>query len=137
MAEKAVGQSASAGFMIGVRRTLPITQEQAWELLMAPEGLALWLGLVPRLDLVVGERFTTAEGTTGELRVVKPPAQVRLRWQPPGWERASTVQIRCIPVGPERTMISFHQEWLANAAVRAEMKERWEAVLAALIARVR
>lgn len=134
MAEKQVGETASAGWQIGVRRTLPVTQEQAWELLMAPMGLALWLGRVEKLDLQVGERFTTAEGTTGELRVVKPLNQVRLTWQRPGWERASTLQIRCIPVGPEKTTISFHQEWLADGTVRAEMKARWEGALATLVA---
>lgn len=136
MAEKQVGESADAGFMVGVRRTLPIAQEQAWELLMAPEGLVLWLGAVSGLDLVVGERFTTAEGRTGELRVVKPPAQIRLRWQLPGWGRPSTLQIRCIPVDPGKTTISFHQELLAGATVRAQMKERWEGVLAALSERI-
>lgn len=136
MAEKQVGETASAGWQIGVRRTLPCAQEQAWALLMAPEGLGLWLGTVPGLGLVVGERFTTAEGTTGELRVVKPLEQVRLTWQRPGWARASTLQIRWIPVSPAKTTVSFHQEWLADGAVRAQMKERWEGVLAALSARI-
>lgn len=135
MTEKQVGETASAGWQIGVRRTLPVTQEQAWELLMTPEGLALWLGSVPALQLAVGEQFVTADGTSGELRVVKPLHQVRLTWQRPGWERASTLQIRCIPVGPAKTTIAFHQEWLADATVRAEMKARWEGVLAALQAR--
>ncbi|MFC5653398.1 hypothetical protein ACFPYJ_30635 [Paenibacillus solisilvae] len=35
--------------IIGVRRTLPITQEQAWAYIISSEGLSSWLGDLPLL----------------------------------------------------------------------------------------
>lgn len=37
---KPAGLTASVGFQIGVRRTLPVSPERAWELLTAPKGSA-------------------------------------------------------------------------------------------------
>lgn len=132
-----VGETATAGFQVGVRRTLAIEPERAWALLTAPEGLSLWLGDVDDLRLMVGESAVTRDGTAFEFRVVRPGEQLRLRWQRCGWARPSTLQIRVIATGAVKTTISFHQEWLADAAVRAEMKAHWEAVLAEIESRAR
>ncbi|HEX8033820.1 MAG TPA: SRPBCC domain-containing protein [Ktedonobacterales bacterium] len=51
-----------------------------------------------------------------------------MSWQPQGWAKASTVQVRTIPVG-EKTVISFHHEGLAGAAEREEMRRHWLSVL--------
>ncbi|MFK7693000.1 SRPBCC domain-containing protein [Paenibacillus sp. HJGM_3] len=130
-----IGQTASAGFQIGVRRTFPLTQQEAWDLLLTPEGLALWLGELRSLELEKGHKYCTSEGTCGELRVVKPLHQLRLTWQPENWSSPSTLQIRVIP-NPKRadaTTISFHQEKLENSVMRERMKERWEDVSAQLL----
>ncbi|UJF35442.1 SRPBCC family protein [Paenibacillus hexagrammi] len=130
MAEtKPVGLTASAGYQIGVRRTIAMPQHQVWELLISPQGLKLWLGDVKRIGLHPGDRFETNEGTTGEMRVAKEPEQLRLTWQPSGWEKASTLQIRVLAGKAERTTVSFHQEKLDSAVTREAMKLRWEEVL--------
>lgn len=130
---KIVGQSASVGFQIGVRRTLLIGQEEAWELLTSPQGRKLWLGELSTVDCVKGHKFVTQEGTTGEIRVVKPLEQLRLTWQPAGWSKASTLQIRLLPAAnPGKTTISFHQEKLDSAERREELKTRWEGVISGL-----
>lgn len=131
-----VGQTASVGFQIGVRRTLPISQQQAWEYLTSPEGLRLWLGDLPGLQPEARQSYTTAEGTTGQFRVVKPMEQLRLTWQPKGWLQPSAVQIRLLPASGHRTTIAFHQDRLANSDIRTEMRARWEEVLSALEARL-
>ncbi|CAM3280202.1 hypothetical protein [Brevibacillus sp. AY1] len=48
---KQIGKTASVGFQVGVRRTFPIPQEQAWEMLTSSEGLTLWLGNSPSVQL--------------------------------------------------------------------------------------
>jgi hypothetical protein len=53
--DKPVGLTKSAGFQIGVRRTLPMTQEKAWELLFSQEGLQIWLGDLSSFPLQKGE----------------------------------------------------------------------------------
>ncbi|GGA14147.1 hypothetical protein GCM10008018_68850 [Paenibacillus marchantiophytorum] len=131
--DKVVGQTAEAGFQIGVRRTLPLYQEEAWELLISPSGRKFWLGEVADLSFTKGQAYQTVDGCSGEIRVVKPLEQLRLTWQPAAWEHASTLQIRLLPTAnPGRTTISFHQEKLDNEERREEMKARWEAVIADL-----
>lgn len=130
---KPVGLTASTGFQIGVRRTFPATQQQVWSFLISREGLKLWLGDIPSLDLHAGFRYETKEGTIGELRVVKPYEQLRLTWKRIDWERPSTLQIRILPGKANRTTVSFHQEHLRDASAREQMKQRWEQVSAEIM----
>jgi len=127
--QKPVGLTAAAGFQVGVRRTLPVTQEEAWRLLTSPHGLSLWLGEVESLELVRGTAFATREGNHGELRVVKPLHQLRMSWQRAGWIAPSTLQIRLLPTKQGGTTISFHQEKLKDLYAREQMKAHWEQVL--------
>ncbi|WP_223285639.1 SRPBCC family protein [Paenibacillus sp. PL91] len=132
------GQTASAGFQIGVRRTFPISQEQAWALLVSPEGLRMWLGELTALKLEAGHPYTTGEGNHGELRVVKPLHQLRMTWQRKDWEHSSTVQIRVIPnpTSADKTVISFHQEKLKDAIERETMKQYWEEAAAKILEKI-
>lgn len=129
---KQIGKTASAGFQVGVRRTFPIPQEQAWEMLTSPEGLTLWLGNSPSVQLEVGHSYQSDDGISGQFRVVKLYQQLRLTWQKKGWERPSTLQIRFLSSKPDKTTISFHQENLADSPIREQMKLHWEGVLLTL-----
>ncbi|EJL26163.1 SRPBCC domain-containing protein [Brevibacillus sp. BC25] len=126
---KIVGQTAATGFQVGVRRTMPITPEQAWAFLTSSEGVKLWLGHVSSLTFSEGETFTSSEGISGQFRVVKPFQQFRLKWSMKDWEKPSTLQIRLISDKPDRTTISFHQENLDHSNTREQMKLHWEEVL--------
>ncbi|MHC0038785.1 SRPBCC domain-containing protein [Pseudoneobacillus sp. C159] len=130
-----IGQTKTVGFQVGVRRTFPISQENAWELITSEIGLSLWLGEITGIILQPGQTYMTKTGT-GEIRIVKPIEQLRPTWQKENWQRASTVQVRIIAKDSEKTTISFHQENLSNDIVRAEMKEYWEKVLDELRERI-
>lgn len=123
-----VGQTKAVGFEIGARKTFAISLDQAWALLTSPAVVDRWLGAGAAVQWEKGTRYTTADGTTGEIRVAKPGSHLRLTWQPPGWVKPSTVQVRVISNG-EKTVISFHQEHLAGPAERMLMQQRWQAVL--------
>lgn len=47
--KKHVGQTKDAGFQIGARKTAAIPLEEAWDLLISPGGLRVWLG-APAID---------------------------------------------------------------------------------------
>ncbi|WJQ83032.1 SRPBCC family protein [Brevibacillus brevis] len=126
---KIVGQTAATGFQVGVRRTMPITPEQAWAFLTSSEGAKLWLGDVANLTFSEGETFTSRDGISGQFRVVKPFRQFRLKWSMKEWEKPSTLQIRLLSDKPDRTTISFHQENLDHMNTREQMKLHWEEVL--------
>ncbi|MDQ2807503.1 MAG: SRPBCC domain-containing protein [Chloroflexota bacterium] len=123
-----VGQTRDVGFEIGARRTLPLAPDAAWRLLLSPAGLACWLGAGAALPLTPGTRYALADGAIGEVRVYQPGSHLRLTWQPPGWVRPSTVQVRVLPSG-ERTTIAFHQEHLPDAAARAARSAYYSAAL--------
>lgn len=124
-----VGKTAAAGFQVGVRRTFPLSPQEAWDLLASSEGMKYWIGVVDGLELLPGQTFVSREGTAGELRVVKPQEQLRMKWQRAGWKHPSTLQIRIIPASPGKTTISFHQEKLEDMHARETMKKYWEAAL--------
>jgi len=129
MEGKPVGLTQAAGFQIGVRRTLSLEKARIWTYLISPAGLSIWLGKLNQLELTPKSPYRTEEGTVGEMRVVKPNEQIRLTWQPEGWEKPSTIQIRLIDATEGRTTVSIHQEHLDHQQTRARMKQRWEQVL--------
>jgi uncharacterized protein YndB with AHSA1/START domain len=129
--KRAVGQTAAAGFNVGAQRTLPIPADEAWELLLSPDGVHTWLGGAgPRWEK--GETYALKDGSGGEVRVFKPGSHLRMTWQPQGWPRASLIQVRVMPKGEDRSIISFHQEHLPGAAEREERRRFFDAALDAL-----
>ncbi len=125
---RSVGETASAGFEIGVQKSLPLTPAQAWNLLTEPEGRALWLGTVPDLRWEKRAAYATAEGTRGEVRSFTPGKLVRLTWQPLHFPAPSTLQVSLTPSGA-KTALRFHQEKLDSAETREEMRAHWRKVL--------
>lgn len=131
---RVVGQTAEAGFQVGVQQTLPLSRDDAWKLIASRQGIATWLGKVGRFSLAEGRRYTTSEGIEGEIRIVKPGDRVRLTWQRPGMKRPATLQIALISSSPEKTSLRFHLEHLPSARAREQMKGQWRGVLARLAA---
>ncbi len=126
--KRVLGGTAKAEFQIGVQKTLPLSLEEAWALIVEPAGRALWLGSVPNLRWEKGEVYATAEGTRGEIRSVHPSKLLRLTWQPPHFPTPSTLQVHLESRG-HKTALQFHQEKLASAEVREEMRAHWREAL--------
>jgi uncharacterized protein YndB with AHSA1/START domain len=127
----AVGRTADAGWQVGVRRTLPFSEERIWAVLLAPEGLQAWLG--GPAEIAEGTPYTLENGTSGRIGVYKPWSHIRLTWQPEGWAQPSTLQVRVIPA-KTGTTLSFHHEQLRGETERTAMKARWERVIERLAA---
>lgn len=126
--ERPTGLTQDVGFQIGVRRTLPIQFENAWQLLTSNEGLNIWLGSTAALDFSKGATYQLADGSRGEVRVFSPDSHLRITWQPEGWSSASTIQVRVMPKG-NRTVIAFHQEHLSGAAEREVRRAHFKSAL--------
>ena len=128
-----VGKTETQGWEIGVRRTLPVSAEKAWKLLTTQPGLGYWLGTGVDAHFEKGDSFTTAEGTSGEIRSYNEGNLIRMRWQPPEWDFESTLQIRVMPAKTGAT-ITFHHERMRNGEQRAAMHQRWSDALDRLAA---
>ena len=127
--EHVVGKTKDAGFQVGVRRTFPISLEQAWKYLTSREGIAIWLDAADNFHLIKGATYQAQGGVSGEVRVVNRHENIRVTWQPKQWSQPSTIQVRVIPSGRDKTVVSFHQEKLPDAAAREQMQLHWTSVL--------
>jgi uncharacterized protein YndB with AHSA1/START domain len=119
----------ATGFQIGVRRTFPINVEKAWDLITSAKGIKIWLGETSSFSLQIGQQYVTEDRISGEIRVINQFQNIRLTWKKENWVKSSTLQIRTIPNGKDKTTFSFHQENLLDISIREEMKNRWEDVL--------
>jgi uncharacterized protein YndB with AHSA1/START domain len=125
---RSVGQTKDAGFQIGVRKTFPVSANQAWDFLFSDQGIAVWLGDVDPNNFELNKTYKTKEGTEGKPSILKPYSHIRLTWRKKGWDNTSIVQLRVIS-SKEKATISFHQEKLTDSNQRAEMKAHWDKVI--------
>jgi uncharacterized protein YndB with AHSA1/START domain len=132
MKSRIEGMTSETGWQVGVRKTFPVSMDNAWNFLVSSEGTRLWLGT--GFDLIPGKVFTTEEGIEGSIAVVKHLSHIRMTWKKPDWNSYSTFQVRVFQ-GNEGTMISFHQDRLSNEFQRAEMRHHWNDVLEAIAER--
>jgi uncharacterized protein YndB with AHSA1/START domain len=123
-----VGKTKDVGYQIGVRRTMDIPLEQAWNLVTSSEGVRLWLGSDERIQLKQGVAYELKDGVSGETRVFEENSHLRVTWHPPDWPRASTIQVRVIPKD-KRSVIAFHQEHLPGPKEREARRAFFKCVL--------
>jgi uncharacterized protein YndB with AHSA1/START domain len=130
--KRVVGETADAGFQVGVQRSVAATVREAWDLITSrPE---LWLGDGVTVAFERGERYEVpsrrgAPGASGEIRVVKPGDRLRMTWQPAGWPTPVTLQLTLSESGSGNTAITAHLEKLPDAEARETMRKRWRAAL--------
>jgi uncharacterized protein YndB with AHSA1/START domain len=117
-----VGLAKDSGWQVGLRRTLPVVLEDAWDLLFSPAGLHAWLGELPGFRVGKDANFELPDGTRGKFTTYEKHSHVRLQWHPPGYPRHAIMQVRVIPTGVDKTVISFHQEHLPNEKARMDRK---------------
>lgn len=92
--------------------------------MFSDKGLKVWLGEL-KTNLETKENYRTKDGIEGLVRVFKPNSHIRMNWKKEKWKNMSTVQVRVIGKGKNKTTISFHQEKLTDFKQRNEMKKYW------------
>ena len=125
--EKQIGQTKNLGFQFGIRKTFPISLENAWDFLLSEKGVKIWIGELKN-ELEIKKNYETKNGISGLVRVLKPNSHIRLNWKRKNWNNMSIIQIRLIE-NKEKTTIAIHQEKLLNSKQRTEMKEYWNQVM--------
>jgi uncharacterized protein YndB with AHSA1/START domain len=129
---RAVGQTAAAGYRVGVQRSVAAAPKQVWELITSRPDL--WLGEGTCAVFDEGERYEVppgdgAPGASGEIRVVKPGDRLRITWQPQGWPAAATLQLTLLPSTSRKTAVHAHMEKLPDAGALDAMRKRWREAL--------
>lgn len=128
---RAVGETADAGYQVGVQRTIQVPQETLWDRLTTGDLRNRWLGTVEGFAFEPGATFETAEGTSGEVRTVSEGERLRITWHPAGREHPTTLQmtLSCPRNDETKTTLRVHHEKLVDAAERDAMKAHWQQVL--------
>lgn len=121
-----VGQTLTAGYEIGIQKTIPVSAKKMWEYITNPAGLKVWLH-TSKVTLKKGESYTASDGTTGEIRTVVPEKNLRLTWRPKDWKKPSTLQITIEEKG-SKTSLHFHHEKLSGKKDREAMRTHWQTV---------
>ena len=127
---KQTGQTKDVGFEFGLRKTFPFDFDDMLDFMFRGKGLEIWLGELES-DLELSKNYRTKDGIEGFVRVFKPDSHIRINWKKKAWTNISTVQVRVLKKN-DRSTISFHQEKLADAGQRAEMKEYWNKKMQAI-----
>ena len=128
--ENQIGKTKDTGFQFGIRKTIPVSADKVWSFLFSDSGLDIWLGKL-KTDLELEKEFSTKNGITGRVRVIKNNSHIRLNWKPENWENMSTVQIRVMG-NENKATIAIHQEKLFNQEQRNEMKAHWTRIIGKL-----
>jgi hypothetical protein len=87
-----------------------------------------WLGESSDFKMKAHAPYTTAEGSSGEVRSMKIKRMLRLTWMPRHFHAPSTLQVRVTPK-KSGAAVSFHHERLPGAQAREEMRTRWRSFL--------
>lgn len=125
------GQTADAGYEIGVQRTLPLAPSALWDLVVSPAGVEQWLGDCDTFELEAGAHYETADGVSGEIRTLSRGERIRFTWAPPDREDATTVQLYIRPSSgtAEKAVLQVHQEYLDDQDEREAKRVHWHDVL--------
>lgn len=121
------GLTKDAGWQVGVSRTVPFDRGEVWAVLVSAEGLGAWLGRGASPNPEVGAPYTTADGTTGEMRSWRVEDRLRATRLVGGDDHETTVQI-ALGQAKTGTRITFHQERMASEAERTRMRAHWQDV---------
>lgn len=129
VSDRPVGLTRDNGWQAGVRRTLPLSPEKAWDFLLSPDAVNIWLG--GRNPIAADGKFKLPDGTRCEITVFQPASHLRMRWQPPDYAQPAILQVRLLPAG-KKTVLAFHQEKLPDAAARKQRLVFYRTALARL-----
>lgn len=126
-----VGETADAGYQVGVQRTIRVERGALWDRLLSADGRSRWLGETAEFDAAPGADYETADGTVGEVRTVSEGERLRMTWQPAGRGEPTTLQLTlsCPRNDDSKTTLRVHHEKLAGADEREAMREHWRGVL--------
>ena len=133
MVSRPVGLTQDAGWQVGASRTVPHPRAHVWAVATSPAGIAAWLGAGAQLG-PPGTAYAADDGTTGEVRSLRPDDRVRLTWRPRGRPEEATLQMALSDArgAGGGTVVRLHADRLASAEEREAVRARFHAALDAL-----
>ncbi|GLY17571.1 SRPBCC domain-containing protein [Kineosporia rhizophila] len=109
--------------MVYVRRIVPGSAGHVWQVLLSPQGTAVWLGH-GAVIAGPGQTYMSDEGDAGVVRSFHPLEQLRLSWHSSAEDETSLVELDLTPVAGGTRLRLWHEG--LPSALRSAMQERWE-----------
>jgi len=130
------GQSLKGDYSVTITKSVNASGPAAWKFMMSREGLQLWLSPMSELEIEMGAAFECEGGIYGEVRTVKAPRRLRLRWQETDWPKATWVQFSIVPRGfhkLKKSILVISHGSLTTTQQREAMRAHWKSKLAEAI----
>jgi uncharacterized protein YndB with AHSA1/START domain len=124
------------GYAVSVSRTIAGPIELVYDAFTRPEDARKWFARGQRADVTKGGRYENGLGDRGEYRTVRRPDLLRFTWESPQAATASTVEVRLVRKGPQKTSITVEHQKIADRKAHTALQERWSTALDALRAHV-
>jgi hypothetical protein len=131
---RVLGQTADAGFQLGVSKTVYTAPGAVWVYLMSREGFELISG---PLDDGVWKKCRDNPAASGQSKTgieftvttFKDGSHLRMRWKKPEWQSHSILQVRLTDKSTHeknKTAVTIHHEKLPDPEAREELKAYWK-----------
>lgn len=120
------GENEKGEYSITITKTLPIDQKKLWKFITSVEGLNLWLKPMDEFKIIKGAQFEIIGGIFGEIRTIKAPQHIRLRWEDSDWPKKTIVQIFIHPRPKNKSIFGLTHENLANPRIKERQRAFWK-----------
>lgn len=122
-----VGQDAKGKYMVTATKSFSVDNKVLWKKLVSPAGIKIWMQPLSAVRLLPKAQFETKDGFFGEIRTMAVNRRIRVRWQEPYWESATTVELHLVARPAKKSILVFNHTGLADAETKEAMRVRWRA----------
>lgn len=130
--KRVTGQTQSSGFQIGVSKTLPVKRDELWNIIITPKVFALIVSDNINPETIINQKRTSETGIEYKITTWESRSHMRMQWKLPEWHSYSILQVRLAAQKSGRTVLTFHQEKMADESIREDMRLHWKEVLTKL-----
>jgi uncharacterized protein YndB with AHSA1/START domain len=127
--KKIEGRNDKGEYSMAATKTFPIDQKSAWKILTSKRGIDVWLRPLSQMEIKPKRTFETENGVFGEVRTLKAPHRIRIRWNDTDWEKPSSVMIVIIFRPAKKCVVAIQHEKLTSNRIKTQMREHWKNVL--------
>ena len=112
-----IGLTKDAGWQYGIRRTVDLPLEEAWDYLFSKNGFKIW-----------------ADQVQTDFSTFKKYSHIRTKWKMRDWDDAASLQLRVLSNSrTKKTTIALHIDQIRNELHRDMAKKYWTGVLTKII----
>ncbi len=127
--KKIEGRTLQGDLTLTVTKTMPVSARELWKYLNSEEGMKIWLRPLWPIKIKAGQSFETEDGYYGEIRTLKAPLRMRLKWCDPNWAKPTVAQLYIVPKPGNSCLCVFSHEKILETRNQERLRMRWRAAV--------